>query len=275
MEFSFLRFKLSMEKMEELFKMDRDYLATVVLTPAESKRLIGKAVANLPEVQNAFRKGKILIIGSTTNAYVVEELLGIKISKYRFAAGKIHNGKLGVNKKEERIPPYIIRNGKVLDVELDEILKEFDVNDVVIKGANAVDPYGNAGILLASKTGGSVAKVIGTIFGIGAHFIIPVGLEKLIPSVYEAAESFKLRQNQIYSTGLNVGFMPVTGAKVITEIESLEVLTSVIAVHVSSGGIGGSEGSVVLNIHGKKEEVTHAIELIKNIKGEPSINPEN
>jgi len=42
------------------------------LTPSESKRLIGKGVAALPEVKNARR---IIIIGGSTNGYVVEEIL--------------------------------------------------------------------------------------------------------------------------------------------------------------------------------------------------------
>jgi len=253
--------------------VEKYFLATVVLTPSESKRLIGKAVANLPEVQKAFKKGRIIIVASTTNAFVVEELLGEKIEKQKFAAGWINEGLLGINKKENRMPPYIFRNGEVQDVTPKEILEEFQGTDVCIKGANAVDSYGNAGILLASKTGGSVAEIIGTAFSIGAHFIIPVGLEKLVPSVPEAAESFKYRRDQIYSPQYNVGFMPVIGAKVITEIEAFESLTNVIAVHVAAGGIGGSEGSVVLNLHGAQEEVENAIKLIESVKGELPIKP--
>ena len=48
------------------------------LTPSESKRLIGKGVAALPEVKNARR---ITIIGGSTNGYVVEEILQQKIDR--------------------------------------------------------------------------------------------------------------------------------------------------------------------------------------------------
>jgi len=254
--------------------MDKNYLATIVLTSSESKRLIGKAVAQLPFVQEAFRKGRIIVIPSTTNAFVVEELLGEKIDKQKFAAGWVYDGMLGVNKKENRLPPYIFKDGNVVHVSIKEILDELEGTDVVIKGANAVDPYGHAGILMASKTGGTVAEVIGTVFSKGLHFIIPAGLEKLVSSVAKAAESFKFRRNQIYSDSYNVGFMPVTGAQVITEVEAFESMSDVIAVHVASGGIGGSEGAVVLNLHGSREELNNVLELLEDIKEEPPVKPQ-
>ena len=63
-------------------------LAEVVLTPSEGKRLIAKAIAHMPIVQLAKENGTIIIAISTTNAYVVEELLGNEIKdKGMFAAG--------------------------------------------------------------------------------------------------------------------------------------------------------------------------------------------
>jgi hypothetical protein len=56
------------------------------LTPAESKRLLGKALAALPEVLNAKKNGYLLLSRGTTTAYVAEELLGEKIAKEMFFA---------------------------------------------------------------------------------------------------------------------------------------------------------------------------------------------
>ncbi len=50
--------------------------ALFVLTPAESKRLIAKAVADMEEVKRAKESGKLLIGHGSTNVYVVEEVLG-------------------------------------------------------------------------------------------------------------------------------------------------------------------------------------------------------
>ncbi|MFC2002033.1 hypothetical protein ACFLUZ_06005, partial [Chloroflexota bacterium] len=50
--------------------------AIVVLNSSESKRLIAKAVAVLPEVKAALKKGTLIIGWGGTNAFVAEEILG-------------------------------------------------------------------------------------------------------------------------------------------------------------------------------------------------------
>jgi len=50
--------------------------ALFVLTPAESKRLIGKAVAALPEVKHALKNDYVLVGHGSTNVYVAEAVLG-------------------------------------------------------------------------------------------------------------------------------------------------------------------------------------------------------
>ena len=65
----------------------------------------------------------------------------------------------------------------------------------------------------------------------------------------------------------------VVNALVITEIEALEILTGVTAVHVGSGGVAGSEGAVMLALEGEKEVVVNAFELVESIKGEPQFDP--
>jgi len=54
--------------------------ALFTLTPAESKRLIGKAVAALPRFRTRRKRLPPRSRGST-NAYILEELLGSKIKK--------------------------------------------------------------------------------------------------------------------------------------------------------------------------------------------------
>ena len=69
--------------------------ALVALTPSESKRVIAKGVAALPEVKRAMERGLIVVGRGTTNAFVVEELTGEKIeNKSHYAAGFIVDGEL-------------------------------------------------------------------------------------------------------------------------------------------------------------------------------------
>src|SRR3970040_1826804 len=126
-------------------KTPEETRAIVVLTPSASKRLIAKAVKEMPEVKRALKKGRIIIIGGTTNAYVAEEILGRKVDKFWYAAGRIAFGELGANDSDRRINPFVLKNGKVTAMRPNEALKEFTEDDVYIKGANAVDGTGFCG----------------------------------------------------------------------------------------------------------------------------------
>jgi hypothetical protein len=66
--------------------------------------------------------------------------------------------------------------------------------------------------------------------------------------------------------------IPLSNAKVITEVEALKILTRVDARHVASGGANGSEGSVVLVVEGSKENVHQTIRLVESLKGETPLN---
>lgn len=156
--------------------------AQITLTPTESKRLIAKAVAKLPEVQNAIRNGIVIVAIGTTNAFVAEELLGRKIDRERFAAGIVLPKGTCVLPKERRIKEIVIRKGKVVDDKMEDVLLDMTSDDVFIKGANALDPSWMAGVLLAGRRGGIVGKIWGILISRGVNIIVAVGLEKFIPS---------------------------------------------------------------------------------------------
>ncbi|MGI5838516.1 MAG: hypothetical protein ACOX8W_02525 [bacterium] len=247
--------------------------ALFTLTPAESRRLIAKAVAALPEVRHAKEEGRIIIGGGTTNGYVVEELLGVKIDKANYTFGIVSEGmqcSTSGAKREKPIPYTIVRGEVKTDKPYTDYLKEFTKDDVMIKGANAVDPEGNAGVLIGSPVGGTIGAVYNTVFPRNSKLIIAVGLEKLVPSVLDAA-SYGGLYDWDFCLGMRCALWPVVGAIVITEIEALAILAGVDAVHFSSGGVGGSAGAVTLAIEGEDENVREAFELIKSIKGEPPL----
>ena len=241
------------------------------LTSAESKRLIAKGVAALPEVKQALKQGIVAIGRGTTNAFIVEELTGNKIEpKSHYAAGIIVDGELSAVPQGTRLKPIALRNGTSISVSPDEIIQEFRERDVFIKGANAIDPEGNAGVLAASDVGGTIGAILAIILARGSHLIVPVGLEKLIPSVAEAAQVTGIFRFK-YSTGLPTGLIPIPNALVVTEVQAFQVLTGVRAVPVATGGIAGSEGTVVLSLEGETAQIEQALSLVKAVKGEPPV----
>ncbi|MFC1932473.1 hypothetical protein ACFLXU_02435 [Chloroflexota bacterium] len=247
--------------------------AIVTLNPAESKRLIAKAVCNLPEVEAACKKGTLVIAWGTTNALVAEEILGKTIvHKTDFASGVICDGELKVNHPDTKIMPFVLKDGTLSKVHQKAALSEFKPGDVFIKGANAVDTKGDIGILAAAHYGGLAQEAWFAVVGRGGCFICPVGLEKLVPSVNEATQKCGIFRFK-YSIGLPVALVTFSTAKVVTEIQAIKVLTGASATHVASGGIGGSEGAVTLVVEGEASVLEQAFELVKSVKGEPPLPP--
>lgn len=243
--------------------------AIVSLTPSESKRLIAKAVVKLPEVRRAWQKGLIVIRHGTTCGFVVEELLGITINKGDFVSGSITGGELTGNISSTKLPPFVIRDGKQVDMSGAKAIQEFTPDDILIKSANAVDREGNAGVLVGAEVGIGPASAMA--YARGFHLIVPVGLEKLVPSVMEAAKAAPGIYRPKYCTGMPVSLILLVTAKVVTEVQAFEVLCGISATHLASGGIGGSEGTVILYLIGSEQKIEEALQLVKAIKGEPPV----
>jgi len=240
---------------------------TVVLTVAESKRLIAKGVAALPEVQFAMENGMVVVSTGTTNAYVLQEIKGEKFDLRRYRSG-ITTPDVPEKAKEpagDPIPDVVFRKGQVVK-ELDRFnaVKEMEKGDVYIKGANALNYLDQiAGVLIGGGSGGTVGAVLGSIIGKHIILVIPVGLEKL---VYEDINDLYLLSMEDDYEGPSM--WPISGI-IVTEIEALELLCGVSATLYAAGGVAGAEGSVRLLIEGDDESIKEALEIIKSIKGEP------
>jgi len=245
--------------------------AIFTLTPAESKRLIGKAMAALPEIQNAKNKGYLLIGRGSTNAYILEELLGKKIVKESYAAGQVIKGVLCLLSADDRMKPVTFHKGEVLAVEPNTVLDKLSPGDILLKGANALDPNGNVGVLMANPTGGTMGQFYMTMKARGLDIIYPVGLEKMIPSVEMAAQFggiFSLGK----SIGALVGMACVADGTIFTEIEAIESLFDLEAIQYASGGWGGAEGSVTIIVEGLDAKVNKCIKFLEQkVKGEPPL----
>ena len=246
--------------------------ALVVLTPYESRRVIAKAVARLPAVENAMQNGWIIVSTGTSTGYVAEELLGEPMVKENFISGHITAGETwDTPKNPNYIFPVVLHKGKRASMIPEDALKEFTADDVFVKGANAVDPQYRAAVFAASGTGGTMGWSMGTVLARGAHLVMPVGLEKLIADVPAVAKHAGNRSFK-YAMGSTIGMVPVVTATVVTEIQAFEQLFGIEAYHAGAGGIAGSEGAIVLILEGEDAKVAKAFEFAKSIKGEKPLN---
>ncbi len=244
--------------------------ALFTLTSSESKRLLGKAIAALPEVQHAKDHGYLVVTRGTTNCFILEELLNEKLDKETYVAGQTIKGVFCVLSQDLRMKPFTFHKGEVLSVEPGSVLDKLTPEDLLIKGANAVDPFGNVGVVMGGPGGGTVGGFYLALKALGIPTIYPVGLEKLIPSVEEAARyGGKLMLGR--TIGCRVGMACVADGRIVTEIEAIDALFGLKAIHYTSGGWGGAEGSVTLIVEGEDDDVNRCLDFIEGIKGEPPL----
>lgn len=242
----------------------------VTLRPPEGRRLIARATVSLNMVKRALENGRIFLAGGTTNAYILEEITGEKVDKARYTAGIVTAGVHCSTQEEDRITPKYFYRGQEVKEPYPQLLNDFTHQDVVIKGGNAVDVRGDVGIMMANPQGGTIGFALGPILSRGIQLLLPVGLEKLIPSVRLAADVCGIHRIQ-HSYGMKVGIMPISYGQVITELEAFQILAQVDAYHVSSGGVGEMQGAVTLLLEGGEEDMKKALDIIDTVRGEPPI----
>jgi hypothetical protein len=243
--------------------------AQIVLTVSESKRLIAKAVAQMPIVKNALKNGIVIIAKGTTNTYVAEEILGKKIPHGAYVLGRTFPEKGRKRLADVKsIGEVVLVNGKHReDLSLAEAVRMLKPGDVVIKGANALD-YENklAAVIVGSSSAGTTGKILPYVGARKAHLVIPVGLEKQVAG--SPIEIVKKMREPIESLNDIPSMFLLTG-HIVTELEALELLADVSVFQAAAGGIGGAEGSVRLVCRGPRQKVQNALKLAERIHGEP------
>jgi len=248
----------------------------VTLNPSESRRLLARATIQLPEVKAAMKKGWIIIARGITAAYVSEEMFNITVNpKSHQTVGLITRGNTNANTAPPPCTMHVVHDGKVVEnADSNVEILNFGPDDVFIKGANAIDPQGNAGIMASNIKGGTWGMFTPIITGRNSHLIITAGLEKMVPSVMDACEHSGVYYYK-WSLGMPAKLTPVVQGKVVTEIQALGILAGVKAYHICSGGVGGSEGAVTLSIEGDEAHVKKAMDVVLSVKGEPPVSVED
>jgi hypothetical protein len=177
---------------------------------------------------------------------------------------------LGITTADGRYLHYAFEKGELKECSTPELvpfLAKMGPDDVFIKGGNAIDPYGAAGVLVHGPGGGTVGTAYGYLVRNGAQIILPVGLEKLVP--VNLSEVVPLLGVNVIdkAIGWPCGMMIIQGM-VFTEVDAFRQLFDVEAIPVAGGGIDGAEGSKIFLIQGDKEAVEAAYACVVGLKGE-------
>jgi hypothetical protein len=257
-------------------------IAQIVLTPAESKKLIAKAVARLDAVQQAAKKGIVALHPSSSTYFIVEEITGSKPKTNYWVCGVVTPRGMcvemamalgiGLTPHDESTGPgdlqgtWVIEKGRLGGEEkLSSLLYRMTPSDIYVKGVNALDPKGNVGILFGLE--GSMGYIQAARKKRNFTIIYPAGLEKLIPiSVKEAAKEAKLNRYES-GMGMPVGLFPCPTGVTVNEVRAIEILSGASAIPIASGGLGGAEGAITLVLKGKTGEVKKALDFVEQSKG--------
>lgn len=239
----------------------------VLLTVAESKRLIAKGVRTLPKVKRALKSGIIAVAKGTTNRYVAEELLGRSLAAHPYAnaisSREWENG-VGVG---DDIPEVILVRGVPKKISLQQAVMVMSEGDIFVKGGNALNcREGKVGVLSGCLDGGTIGRLIGSILGRRATLLIPIGLEK---TIHEDIDEIS-RKLQDADVGLVL--FSVRG-EIVTEIEALRNLAGVHSCVIGAGGVQGSEGSIRLMLEGSPVALQRARTVIDLVRGEKAYSP--
>ena len=239
-----------------------------VVTSSMGKRLIAKAIVEHPAVQATLKSGTLVIVAGTTNGYVAEEILSATGQVVDFSRRGFRRGLTippGAKAPADFIGDVILvdgvwRKGK----QIFDVVEDLTESDVILKGANALDPcLRKAAVLIGHPQAGTAGAAIPAVTGRRVRLIVPVGLEK---RVYEDIDELAAFLNA--SGGEGPRMLPLPG-EVFTELDAIRLLTGAEARLVAAGGVFGAEGACWIAVSGEESEVARTSELMAGIAKEP------
>ncbi len=239
-----------------------------VLTTAMGKRLIGKGMAQLPEIQAILEKGTLVIIAGTTNGYVAEEILTVLGQAEGFSRVGFRRGATvapGHTLAKAEFPGDVV----IVDGEwqpgqtIFDVVDDLKAGDIVLKGANAFDSLGQPAVQIGHPRGGTIHAALAAVYGRRVRLIVPIGVEK---RVFADVVSLAKLVNAPDTTGPQLYPLP---GDIFTELDAIELLTGTDVDLIASGGIYGAEGAAWVGVSGADAQMQSATNLIKAVRDEP------
>lgn len=238
------------------------------LTPAMGKRIIGLGMAVHPEIKAVLESGTLVIIAGTTNGYVAEEILRSLGQVEEFSRDGYRRGTTvaaGAKLKPVEFPgDVVIHDGQWRKgATIFDVADDLKTGDVILKGGNAFDSWGQAAVQIANPNGGTIMAALPAVIGRRVRLIVPLGLEK---RVLEDVNTLAEICNEPGVKGPRL--LPLPG-EIFTEIDAIGLLTGAEACLIAAGGVYGAEGSAWLGISGTEAQIEAAEGIIKSVSKEP------
>jgi len=205
--------------------------------------------------------GNLLVATCSTSAFILEELTGEKVQPHCYASAWWPTA---CSPRPPRTTARRLASSprRAVNLPVLEYLDKFDVGDAVIKGGNAVDPYGNAACSPV-RPGGTVGASSASSRCAASPSSCPSAGEAH-PDVVEASNGWaSARSTGAWGEGVAGA---VTSGLVVTENRSARHPSRVDAKQVAAGGIG-HEGASCCSSKAPRNSWT-SLEDLESVKGE-------
>ena len=233
-------------------------------TVAAGKRLIAKGLAQDPRVREAVARHRLVVLAGTTNGYLMEELCP-GFDKRLFFRGVTVAPGTKIPAKERAFDCVVTRDGVDTSRDIYAILPQLEPGDLLIKGANAVYlPERQAGVLIGSDNGGTIAACTAAVMGKRVGLILPVGVEKRVD---EPIDQLARRVNAPGGAGPRLWSAAGTAY---TELDAIAALTGAKVSLAAAGGVCGAEGASWLLCEGSGEQIAACAKLLQPVAAEPA-----
>ena len=184
--------------------------AQFTLSGRENRELIALCLAESGVLDPYLKGGRILFKGSATVSCLTRRLTGVPL---RICGRITANGMKGPLRPSEGAHFLLYQGGEVskVDGSAGEVLKTFGPGDLFVTGANALDAFGHAALLIGSPGGGGYGECMGALYTEGFRTLILSSAAKLIPGDLTRLYSQVSRRSCDFSCGMACSLAPVPG----------------------------------------------------------------
>ena len=241
--------------------------AQFTLCGREGRELIALALLESRLFDPYLEKGRVLFKGSATVSCLTRRLVDTPL---RICGRITARGMKGPLRPSEGAHFLLYQGGEVTNVDgsAGEVLKTFGPGDLFVTGANALDSFGHAALLIGSPGGGGYGECMGALYTEGFRTLILSSAAKLIPGDLTQLYSRVSRKNCDFSYGMACSLAPVPG-EVITEPQALSLFARVEALIFAGGGHTGAEDALAIQISGERDQVEKVLDLVERVKALP------
>ena len=264
--------KIKQDNLSSALKMDKyDAMVEINLTVSEGKRLIAKALVNMPLVKEKMDHGMIILTRGTTNTYLAEELIGFHQPHGAFLTGHflpVGTQSLSAHVKK-KFNEIILIDGKEVPLSYADALELLKEDDIVFKGGNLMNyAKRQVGVCIGAPDGGTVYRFLPYVGHKKAKLIVPIGLEK--DTSFDLDEIASTLEGEYEKKSFLPKIHIYKDCILFTEIEAIQQFADVKVFPNGLGGISGREGGASLVVAGRTDELEKVLTIIKTIQGEKS-----